>query len=86
VTQSSRQTVVPEGQKTVAHGFNRGLSIGLVSSPGGTKENLSLRNLPPLRGLIHFGLVNPRLKPWANFDRASGAISRITQHASHHHA
>ena len=78
--QSSWQTEVPERRKTVAHGFNRGLMIGFVLSPGGTKENRM--PLSPLRGSVHFNSEYPRLKPWATFGRASGAPSRITYHAS----
>jgi hypothetical protein len=72
--QSSRQTEVPQGQKTIAHGFNRGLTVELALSPAGTKENRLALTRPPLRGLVHFELVNLRLKPWAAFDRPSGAL------------
>ena len=73
--QSSQQTGVPEGRKKIAHGFNRGLAVGFVSSPVGTKENVQVKFLSPLRGLVRFGLDNPRLKPWATLGRPSGALN-----------
>ena len=73
--QSSRQTGVPQGQKKIARGFNRGLTVAFESSPGGAEENAQEEFLPPLRGWVVFGIQNPRLKPWAIFDRASGAAN-----------
>ena len=73
--QSSRQTGVPVGREKVAHGFNRGLPDGFVSSPIGTKESAQLKFLSPLRGLVRFGLNNPRLKPWATLVRPAGALN-----------
>ena len=73
--QSSRQTTVPEGQKLIAHGFNRGLTVAFASSPGGAKENTRGKVLSPLRGLIGFGSQIPRLKLRAIFGRASGAAN-----------
>ena len=72
--QSSQQTGVPEGRKKIAHGFNRGLPVGFVSSPVGTKENAPGKFLSLLRGLVRFGLGNPRLKPWAILGRPAGAL------------
>ncbi len=82
--QSSQQTVVPEGREKIARGFNRGLPVGFASSPVGTKESAQVKFLSPLRGLVNFGLVNPRLKPWATFVRPDGAFrtSRITFYVS----
>ena len=80
--QSSCQTAVPEGQETVAHGFNRGLSIEFVSSPGGTKENPMLRALSPLRGLVQFASVDPRFQPWAAFSPASSVLLHLSRHVS----
>ena len=73
--QSSQQTGVPEGREKIAHGFNRGLPIEFASSPVGTKENAPGKFLSPLRGLVRFGLDNPRLKPWAIFGRPAGALN-----------
>jgi hypothetical protein len=73
--QSSRQTDVPQGQQTIAHGFNRGLSVAFESSPGGAKENVQGKFLSPLRGLVNFGLDNPRLKPRAILVRPAGALN-----------
>ena len=73
--QSSQHTLVPEGRKKIAHGFNRGLPVGFVSSPVGTKESAQEQFLSPLRGLVRFGLDNPRLKPWAIFGRPAGALN-----------
>ena len=73
--QSSQQTGVPEGRKKIAHGFNRGLPIEFASSPVGTKESAPGIFLSPLRGLVRFGLDNPRLKPWAIFGRPAGALN-----------
>jgi hypothetical protein len=60
------------------------LPVGFVSSPGGTKESAQGQFLSPLRGLVRFGLDNPRLKPWATLGRPSGAFrtSRITFYVS----
>jgi hypothetical protein len=82
VSESSCQTGVPEGREKVAHGFNRGLSVGFVSSPAGTKESAQVKFLSLLRGLAGFDLQIPRLTPRAIFGRASGAFSRITHYAS----
>ena len=73
VSESSCQTGVPQGREKVAHGFNRGLPVRFVSSPAGTKENQRPQALAPLRGLVHFELVNPRFKPWATLVRPAGA-------------
>jgi hypothetical protein len=73
--QSSRQTTVPEGREKVAHGFNRGLSVGFLSSPAGTKENAQGKFLSPLRGLAGFGTQIPQLKLWAVFGRPAGAAN-----------
>ena len=73
--QSSQQTGVPEGRKKIAHGFNRGLPIEFASSPVGTKESAPGIFLSPLRGLVRFGLDNPRLKPWTIFGRPAGALN-----------
>jgi hypothetical protein len=75
VSESSCQTGVPEGREKVARGFNRGLSVGFVSSPVGTKESAQVKFLSPLRGLVRFGLDNPRLKPWATLVRPVGALN-----------
>ena len=74
IGQSSQQTGVPEGRKKIAHGFNRGLPIEFASSPVGTKENAPGKFLSLLRGLVRFGLGNPRLKPWAILGRPAGAL------------
>ena len=73
VSESSCQTGVPQGQKTIARGFNRGLAVAFESSPGGAKEQTWEQFLPPLRGLVGFGWQPPQLKLWAIFGRASGA-------------
>jgi hypothetical protein len=73
--QSSRQTGAPEGSEKVAHGFNRGLSVGFVSSPVGTKESAQVKFLSPRWGLVRSGLDNPRLKPWATLIRPAGALN-----------
>ena len=73
--QSSQQTGVPEGCKKIANGFNRGLPIEFALSPVGTKENAPGKFLSPLRGLVRFGLDNPRLKLWAIFGRRAGALN-----------
>jgi hypothetical protein len=73
--QSSQQTAVPEGQTTIAHGFNRGCAFPFGQSPAGANENAHGKFPSPLRGLIHFGLDNPRLKPRATFDRPAGALN-----------
>ena len=75
MSESSCQTGVPEGREKVAHGFNRGLSVGLVSSPVGTKESAQVKFLSPLRGLAGFKLQIPQLTPWAIFCRPSGALN-----------
>jgi hypothetical protein len=75
VAQSSRQTEVPQGRTTIAHGFNRGSAFPFGPSPAGAKEDLLVRFLSPLRGLGHFELDNPRLKPWATFGRPAGALN-----------
>ena len=38
IGQSSCQTIVPQGQKTIARGFNRGLAFPFGQSPAGAKE------------------------------------------------
>jgi hypothetical protein len=75
IGQSSRQTEVPQGREKVAHGFNRGLSAGFVSSPVGTKENAQGQFLSPLRGLAGFGTQIPQLKLWAIFGRPAEALN-----------
>ena len=75
IGQSSRQTTVPQGREKVAHGFNRGLSAGFVSSPAGTKENAPGQFLSPLRGLAGFGTQIPQLKLWAIFGRPAEALN-----------
>jgi hypothetical protein len=59
----------------VAYGFNRGLTVASESSPAGAKENAQGKFLSPLRGLVCFGLDNPRLKPWATIVRPAGALN-----------
>ncbi len=75
IGQSSQQTGIPEGREKIARGFNRGLSVEFASSPGGTKESAQGQFLSPLRGLVRFGLDNPRLKPWAILVRPAGALN-----------
>ena len=75
IGQSSRQTTVPEGRKIVAHGMSRGWAGVFRFSPVGAKENPCVQFLSPLRGLVDFGLANPRLTPWATFGRPSGALN-----------
>jgi hypothetical protein len=72
--ESSCQTEVPQGQKTIARGFNRGFTA-FVSSPAGAKENAREKFLSPLRGLTAFGTQIPQLKLRAIFSRAHGAAS-----------
>jgi hypothetical protein len=62
------------------------LTVGLALSPAGTKENRLAPILSPLRGSVHFGLNNPRLKPRAIAGRARGACLCITHHAISHAA
>lgn len=79
--QSSRQTEVPKGRKSIVHGFKRGL--------------ISHKNQKPRRGDRHIGTnfcrpcgtrfvsnFYPRLKPWAIVGRTSGADSPFTLHVS----
>jgi hypothetical protein len=75
VNESSCQTEVPQGQTTIAHGFNRGLAVVFESSPGGAKEKTREQFLSPCRGLVDFGSQIPRLKLWAIFGRAYGAAN-----------
>ena len=75
IGQSSRQTIVPQGQKIIARGFNRGLSVAFESSPVGTKENAQGKFLSPLRGLTGLETHIPQLKLWAIFDRPAGAAN-----------
>ena len=75
IGQSSRQTKVAQRRKRIAHGFNRGLSVGFVSSPARTKENAQGKFLSPLRGLAIFGTQIPQLKLWAIFGRPSEALN-----------
>jgi len=51
------------------------LPIEFASSPVGTKESAPGIFLSPLRGLVRFGLDNPRLKPWTIFGRPAGALN-----------
>src|SRR5271154_6253106 len=73
VNESSCQTGVPQGQKTIARSFNCGLAITFGSSPGGAKENSRGKPLLPLRGLVGFGSQIPQLKLRAIFGCASCA-------------
>jgi hypothetical protein len=75
VNESSCQTEVPQGQTTIAHGFNRGSEIAFESSPSGAKESAWEQFLLPLRGLVVFGWQIPQLKLWAIFGRAFGAAN-----------
>ena len=75
VSESSCQIKVPQGQKTIAHGFNRGLTVAFESSPMGAKENSLEKSLSPRRGLVGFGSQIPQLKLRAIFGRASSAAN-----------
>jgi len=78
--QSSRQTVVPQGRKTIAHGFNRGLTSHKNDKPRRGDRNIEMNFCRPY-GTRFVSNFHPRLKPWAIFGRTSGAFSRITHHA-----
>jgi len=75
VSESSCQTKVPQGQKIIARSFNCGPAVAFGSSPIGAKENARGKFLPPLRGLVGFGLQIPQLKLRAIFGRACGAAN-----------
>src|SRR5436190_11319748 len=79
--QSSRQTGVPAGRKTIAHGFNRGSTSEKNHKPRRGGRNPAKMFCRPF-GTRFPSESCPRLKPWAIFCRASGACSRITHHAS----
>jgi hypothetical protein len=46
------------------------LAFTLGESPGGAKENMFAPS--PLRSFVDLTFINPRLKPWATFDRPPG--------------
>jgi hypothetical protein len=73
--ESSCQSEVPQGQKTIARSFNCGSAIAFESSPVGAKENVQIKFPSPLRGLAGFGSQIPQLKLRAIFGRASGAAN-----------
>jgi hypothetical protein len=75
MSESSCQTKVAQRRKKIARGFNRGLTVGFVTSPAGTKENAQGKFLAPLRGLPGLRTQIPQLKLWAIFDRPAGATN-----------
>ena len=70
---SSRQTVVPQGRKTIAHGVSRGVTDAFRSSPAGAKVDLPDRVRSPLWGLARYESRHPGLAPWAIVNRPFGA-------------
>ena len=79
--QSSRQTAVPQGRATIAHGFNRGLAPQKNGKPRRGGRGVARVFCRPF-GTRHVCESYPRLKPWAIVSRAFGARSRFTFHVS----
>jgi hypothetical protein len=75
MSESSCQTKVAQRRMRIAHGFNRGLTVGFVSNPAGTKENAQGKFLSPLRDLTGLETQIPQLKLWAIFGRPAGAAN-----------
>ena len=71
--QSSRQTVVPQGRMTIAHGFNRGAASQKTLKPRRGDRNAGMNFCRP-SGTRFVSNFYPRLKPWADFGRPAGAI------------
>ena len=75
VSESSCQTEVLQGQKTIARSFNCGSMITFGSSPGGAKESSRGKFLSPLRGSVGLNSQIPQLKLRAIVGRAYGAAN-----------
>jgi len=73
--ESSCQSEVPQGQKTIARSFNCGSAVAFGSSPAGAKEKVRVKFLWPLRGLAGFGSQIQQLKLRAILGRACGAAN-----------
>src|SRR5688572_8648886 len=67
--QSSRQTKVPEGRKTIAHGFNRGSASQIDHQPRRGGRNSTNAFWPPF-GTRLSGDDHPRFQPCAIAARA----------------
>ena len=74
IGQSSRQTTVPQGRKTIAHGFNRGLTSHKNHKPRRGDRNIQRDFCHPFGTRSMFNFYS-RLKPWAIFGRAAGALN-----------
>jgi hypothetical protein len=59
----------PEGRQNLAHGASRGWTMLDGSSPGGAEGRRLFRPYGAVYAICEF----PRLAPWANFWRPSGA-------------
>ena len=74
IHQSSRQTAVPQGRKTIAHGFNRGLVAQKNRKPCRGDRTIGVNFCRPFGTRFVFNF-NPRLKPWAIIGRPAGALN-----------
>jgi hypothetical protein len=74
IVQSSRQTAVPQGRMTIAHGFNRGSTSQKNHQPRRGERNIGIKFYRP-SGTRFISNFYPRLKPWAIFSRPAGAIN-----------
>jgi hypothetical protein len=74
VGQSSQQPAVPQGQMTIAHGFNRGsVSQNNPKPRRGDRSSANFFCRPS--GTRFVSNFYPRLKPWAIVGRPYGAIN-----------
>ena len=72
ISQSSCQTIVPQGQKIIARGFNRGLPCKKNQKPRRDGRKITSAFGRPF-GTRHSFKFYPRLKPRATINRPNGA-------------